>query len=56
MPHRPFRFVQSGDFHLELPLGGVAEVPEHLRDVFLIRPTRRPNASSTRSWPRRPIS
>jgi hypothetical protein len=26
-----FRFVHAGDFHLERPPGGLAEVPEHLR-------------------------
>jgi hypothetical protein len=26
-----FRFVHSGDFHLERPPGGLAEVPDHLR-------------------------
>ena len=35
MSQRPFRFVHSGDFHLEMPLQGVAEVPKHLREPFL---------------------
>ena len=38
MPNRPFRFIHAGDFHLEQPLMGVAEVPDHLRDVFLDAP------------------
>jgi DNA repair exonuclease SbcCD nuclease subunit len=28
------RFLHAGDFHLEQPLYGVAEVPDHLRDLF----------------------
>ena len=35
MPNWPFRFVHAADFHLEMPPFGVAEVPEHLRDLFL---------------------
>ena len=31
----PFRFVHAGDFHLEQPPQGVAEVPDHLRELFL---------------------
>ena len=38
MPTTPFRFVHSGDFHLEQPLMGVADVPDHLRDLFLDAP------------------
>ena len=34
----PFRFVHSGDFHLEQPPRGVAEVPDHLRELFLGAP------------------
>jgi DNA repair protein SbcD/Mre11 len=34
----PFRFIHAGDFHLEQPLMGVAEVPDHLRDLFLDAP------------------
>lgn len=34
----PFRFVHASDFHLELPLFGVAEVPAHLREWFLDAP------------------
>jgi DNA repair protein SbcD/Mre11 len=38
MSTRPFRFVHAGDFHLERPLMGVAEVPEHLRNLFCDAP------------------
>ena len=38
MSGRPFRFLHTSDFHLEQPLYGVAEVPEHLRDLFLDSP------------------
>ncbi|MBI2823628.1 MAG: metallophosphoesterase [Planctomycetia bacterium] len=30
---QPFRFVHAGDFHLERPIGGLAEVPHHLVDL-----------------------
>ncbi len=30
----PVRFLHASDFHLEQPLYGVAEVPDHLRDRF----------------------
>ncbi|MBX7167838.1 MAG: DNA repair exonuclease [Pirellulales bacterium] len=32
------RFIHTSDLHLEQPLYGVPEVPEHLRDVFLETP------------------
>ena len=35
MSNQPFRFVHAGDFHLELPPQGVAEVPDHLRELFI---------------------
>ena len=35
MSNCPFRFVHAADFHLELPPFGVADVPPHLRDLFL---------------------
>ncbi len=38
MSNRSFRFLHAGDFHLERPLMGVAEVPDHLRDLFLEAP------------------
>ncbi len=40
MPTRPFRFIHASDFHLEQPLMGVAEVPDHLRELFLDAPYR----------------
>lgn len=38
MSHRPFRFVHASDFHLERPLHGLAEVPEHLLEICLEAP------------------
>jgi len=38
MPARPLRFVHASDFHLEMPLQGVVEVPEHLREAFCDAP------------------
>ena len=38
MPSRPLRFVHASDFHLEMPLQGVVEVPEHLREAFCDAP------------------
>ena len=38
MSHRPFRFVHASDFHLETPVEGVAEVPDHLRELLLEAP------------------
>lgn len=38
MSNWPFRFVHAGDFHLEQPPQGVAEVPDHLRELFLEAP------------------
>ena len=38
MPHPPFRFVHASDFHLEQPLSGVSDVPEHLRELFIDAP------------------
>ncbi|NQT39628.1 MAG: DNA repair exonuclease [Planctomycetes bacterium] len=38
MSNRPFRFVHAGDFHLEQPPGGVREVPDHLRELFIESP------------------
>lgn len=35
MSNWPFRFVHAADFHLELPPFGVAEVPDHLRELFV---------------------
>jgi len=38
MSQPALRFVHASDLHLERPLGGVAEVPENLREVFLEAP------------------
>ncbi len=38
MSNCPFRFIHASDFHLERPLMGVAEVPDHLRELFLEAP------------------
>jgi len=38
MPYRPFRFLHAGDFHLEQPVFGLAEVPDHLRDLLVEAP------------------
>jgi hypothetical protein len=40
MADRPLRFVHAGDFHLELPLSGASEVPDHLHDAFIDAPYR----------------
>ncbi len=40
MTNRPFRFIHASDLHLEQPLHGVAEVPDHLREIFLEAPYR----------------
>ncbi|QDS98928.1 metallophosphoesterase family protein [Adhaeretor mobilis] len=38
MSQPPLRFLHASDFHLERPLGGVSELPAHLREVFLEAP------------------
>lgn len=35
MSNWPFRFVHAADFHLERPPFGVAEVPDHLHELFI---------------------
>ncbi len=40
MSDRPFRFIHAGDFHLERPLYGLSEVPDHLRDLLVDAPYR----------------
>jgi hypothetical protein len=35
---RPIRLVHASDFHLEQPIYGLAEVPDHLREVFIEAP------------------
>src|SRR5688500_16143497 len=34
----PFRFLHAAGFHLEQPLYGVGELPDHLRELFLEAP------------------
>jgi len=38
MSQPSLRFVHAGDLHLEQPLGGIAELPEHLRELFVEAP------------------
>lgn len=38
MSGQSFRFLHASDFHLEEPLGGLAEIPAHLGDLFLDAP------------------
>lgn len=38
MSYAPLRFLHASDFRLDVPVGGIAEVPEHLRDRFLDAP------------------
>ncbi len=38
MSRPPLRFVHASDLHLERPLGGVADVPDHLHELFLEAP------------------
>lgn len=40
MSQWPFRFVHAADFHLEQPLAGLSEVPDHLRDALIDAPYR----------------
>ena len=40
MVERSLRFLHASDFHLERPLGGTAEVPEPLADLFIDAPYR----------------
>lgn len=40
MSQRPFKFVHAGDFHLELPGEGSADVPETLADLLVDCPYR----------------
>src|SRR6476660_4781214 len=35
---QPLRLVHASDFHLELPIYGLAEVPDHLRDLLIDAP------------------
>ena len=38
MAQPTLRLVHASDFHLELPLYGLAEVPDHLRDLLIEAP------------------
>lgn len=38
MPQQPFRFLHASDFHLERLPTGLAELPEHLRELFVEAP------------------
>ena len=38
MASGPFRFIHAADFHLEVPLHGVTETPDHLRSLFIEAP------------------
>jgi hypothetical protein len=40
MPVGDIRFLHASDFHLDRPLGGVAEVAAHLREPFIEAPYR----------------
>jgi DNA repair exonuclease SbcCD nuclease subunit len=35
---QPLRLVHASDFHLELPLYGLAEIPDHLRELLIEAP------------------
>ena len=38
MPGEPFRFLHASDLHLEQPLAGLDEIPDHLRDRLVDAP------------------
>lgn len=38
MPSHGLRFIHASDLHLERPLYGLAEIPDHLRDLLLEAP------------------
>ncbi len=40
MPQRPFRFLHAADLHLDQPVAGLADVPEHLVDLLIDCPAR----------------
>jgi len=40
MAERPFRFIHASDFHLDRPLHGLADVPDHLRNLCIDAPYR----------------
>ena len=35
MPQRPFRFIHAADLHLDRPVHGLTESPEHLVDLLI---------------------
>ena len=38
MPHKPLRFLHAADFHLDQPLIGLGDVPEHLVQLMIDAP------------------
>ena len=40
MTNQPFRFLHAADLHLELPINGLTDAPEHLRERILDAPRR----------------
>ncbi len=38
MPHESFRFIHTGDFHLEKTLGDLDDIPKHLREAIAEAP------------------
>ncbi|MDO4587013.1 MAG: metallophosphoesterase [Planctomycetia bacterium] len=40
MSTQPFRFIHAADLHLEMPVNGLVECPEHLEDQILNAPQR----------------
>jgi hypothetical protein len=40
MPHTPFRFIHTSDWHLERPAGGITELAEPLKSALLDAPYR----------------
>ena len=40
MPQRPFRFLHASNLHLDQPVAGLTEAPEHLVDLLIDCPIR----------------
>ncbi len=40
MPQRPLRFIHAADLHLDRPVHGLTEAPEHLVDLLIDAPAR----------------
>ena len=38
MPHKPLRFLHAADLHLDQPLTGLRDVPDHLRELMINAP------------------